>query len=208
MHHKSVPRTVASAPLVEVTRGAIVESLHRGFIAAVDADGEIIARLGEIETRTWYRSAAKPFQSNDRTSRNGRRHEQTVGHRPDASGARADHFESRRGGRAVARRETQCAVSEGPRHRHQDRRRRHPTRPRPGGPRNAATTRSARRRRACHARRICARNSLQPSQGSASHGSDSRRAASGAMRMQSTDNPSRVFHSRQTASILAEKSFR
>jgi L-asparaginase II len=53
----------AGAPLVEVTRGAWPESLHRGFIAAVDAEGEVIARLGAIETRTWYRSAAKPFQT-------------------------------------------------------------------------------------------------------------------------------------------------
>lgn len=50
-------------PLVEVRRGAMAESLHRGFIAVVDAEGEILVRLGNIETRTWYRSAAKPFQT-------------------------------------------------------------------------------------------------------------------------------------------------
>ncbi|MGH9847197.1 MAG: asparaginase [Blastocatellia bacterium] len=63
MNHESEPRAAASAPLVEVTRGAMVESLHRGFIAAVDAEGEVIARLGDAETRAWYRSAAKPFQT-------------------------------------------------------------------------------------------------------------------------------------------------
>jgi len=63
MNNESVPRAVASAQLVEVTRGTMVESLHRGFIAAVDADGEVIARLGNLETRAWYRSAAKPFQT-------------------------------------------------------------------------------------------------------------------------------------------------
>lgn len=53
----------AAVPLMKITRGSIVESLHRGFIAAVDAEGQTIARLGDIETPTWYRSAAKPFQT-------------------------------------------------------------------------------------------------------------------------------------------------
>ncbi len=50
-------------PLVEVTRGSMVESVHRGYIAAIDANGTIIASLGKMETMTWYRSAAKPFQT-------------------------------------------------------------------------------------------------------------------------------------------------
>lgn len=50
-------------PLVEVTRGSLVESVHRGFIIAIDANGVIHANVGETETRTWYRSAAKPFQT-------------------------------------------------------------------------------------------------------------------------------------------------
>ena len=53
----------SSAPLVEVTRGAMAESLHRGFIAVLEPDGREIATRGEIDTRTWYRSAAKPFQT-------------------------------------------------------------------------------------------------------------------------------------------------
>lgn len=53
----------AAIPLVEVTRGSMVESVHRGVIAAIDAGGRIIASLGDINTRTWYRSAAKPFQT-------------------------------------------------------------------------------------------------------------------------------------------------
>lgn len=53
----------AAEPLVEITRGSMVESLHRGFIAAVAGNGELIAALGDVETRTWYRSAAKPFQT-------------------------------------------------------------------------------------------------------------------------------------------------
>ncbi len=58
--NQSSPRAAA---LVEVTRGSLVESRHRGFIAVVDAEGEVVAQVGEIETRAWYRSAAKPFQT-------------------------------------------------------------------------------------------------------------------------------------------------
>jgi L-asparaginase II len=49
--------------LVEVTRGSLVESRHRGFIAVVDAAGAVIRSLGNIGTPTWFRSAAKPFQA-------------------------------------------------------------------------------------------------------------------------------------------------
>jgi L-asparaginase II len=52
-----------SAPLVEIRRGPIVESRHRGHIAAVDGDGRVIASLGEPETVTYLRSSAKPFQA-------------------------------------------------------------------------------------------------------------------------------------------------
>lgn len=49
--------------LVEVTRGAMVEARHRGIIAVVDAAGELIASLGDISSKTYFRSAAKPFQA-------------------------------------------------------------------------------------------------------------------------------------------------
>ena len=51
------------APLVEVWRGPIVESRHRGHIAAVDGDGHLVASLGEPETVTYLRSSGKPFQA-------------------------------------------------------------------------------------------------------------------------------------------------
>jgi len=54
---------LASAPLVEVTRGAIVESRHRGHVVAVDGDGREVARLGSPETVTYLRSSAKPHQA-------------------------------------------------------------------------------------------------------------------------------------------------
>ena len=51
------------APLVEVRRGALTESRHRGHIAAVDPEGNIVARLGEPEMVTFLRSSAKPHQA-------------------------------------------------------------------------------------------------------------------------------------------------
>ena len=53
----------APSLLVEVTRGHEVEARHRGHLAAIDPDGNVSAQLGEIETRTHFRSAAKPFQA-------------------------------------------------------------------------------------------------------------------------------------------------
>ena len=49
--------------LAEVTRGALVESWHRGWVVVVDAAGSVISALGNSETRTFFRSAAKPFQA-------------------------------------------------------------------------------------------------------------------------------------------------
>lgn len=58
MHAPETP-----VPLIEVTRGHEVESRHRGILAAVEPGGKIIAQLGDIATRTHFRSAAKPFQA-------------------------------------------------------------------------------------------------------------------------------------------------
>ena len=53
----------APEPLVEVTRGGITESRHRGHVIAVEPDGEIVAYLGAPETVTFLRSSAKPHQA-------------------------------------------------------------------------------------------------------------------------------------------------
>src|SRR5678816_285461 len=50
-------------PLVEVKRGAITESRHRGHIIAVEPGGNIIASLGAPHNVTFPRSSAKPFQA-------------------------------------------------------------------------------------------------------------------------------------------------
>jgi len=54
---------VAPVSLVEVWRGAIVESRHRGHLIAVDGKGNTIAALGSPETVTYLRSSSKPFQA-------------------------------------------------------------------------------------------------------------------------------------------------
>ncbi|HEY5884835.1 MAG TPA: asparaginase [Pyrinomonadaceae bacterium] len=53
----------APEPLVEVRRGGITESRHRGHIVGVLPDGEIVALLGAPETVTYLRSSAKPHQA-------------------------------------------------------------------------------------------------------------------------------------------------
>ena len=49
--------------LVEVLRGNAVESAHRGAIAIVDADGSLVASLGDIERPIFPRSAVKLLQA-------------------------------------------------------------------------------------------------------------------------------------------------
>jgi len=52
-----------AAVLVEVWRGPIIESLHRGHLIAVDGEGKTIAELGDAGTVTFIRSSGKPFQA-------------------------------------------------------------------------------------------------------------------------------------------------
>jgi len=51
-----------TVPLVEKTRGELVETVHRGVIAIVSPDGEIRYSAGNPEFKTFLRSSAKPFQ--------------------------------------------------------------------------------------------------------------------------------------------------
>lgn len=51
-------------PLVEITRGPLVETIHRGALAVVDAAGNLLYRAGDPRGKVAYwRSAAKPFQA-------------------------------------------------------------------------------------------------------------------------------------------------
>jgi L-asparaginase II len=50
--------------LVEVRRGGITESRHRGHVIAIEPDGNVVAYLGAPQiTVTFLRSSAKPFQA-------------------------------------------------------------------------------------------------------------------------------------------------
>ena len=49
--------------LVEVLRGALVESRHTGAVAVVDADGGRVLALGDVERPVYPRSAVKALQA-------------------------------------------------------------------------------------------------------------------------------------------------
>jgi L-asparaginase II len=49
--------------MVEVWRGDLVESIHRGAAAVVDADGRVVAAWGDIDRAVYARSAIKPLQT-------------------------------------------------------------------------------------------------------------------------------------------------
>ena len=55
--------SAASPILVEVTRGDMVESRHRGQAVVMAADGKIVAAWGEPERSIYPRSAIKPLQA-------------------------------------------------------------------------------------------------------------------------------------------------
>ena len=49
--------------LVEITRGARVESVHRGAVAVANAKGVLTLALGDVDTPVFPRSALKPVQA-------------------------------------------------------------------------------------------------------------------------------------------------
>lgn len=53
----------ANPVLVELTRGKLVESIHRGAIAIVHASGSVVRSVGEIEDPVYPRSSLKPLQA-------------------------------------------------------------------------------------------------------------------------------------------------
>lgn len=56
-------QTKANPVLVEVTRGPLVESRHRGAVAVVDDMGKLVAGFGRSADLIYPRSAVKPFQA-------------------------------------------------------------------------------------------------------------------------------------------------
>ena len=49
-------------PLVELTRGPIVESVHYGAAVVVDSFGQVIYQIGHPQISTYLRSSSKPIQ--------------------------------------------------------------------------------------------------------------------------------------------------
>jgi L-asparaginase II len=50
-------------PILELTRGRVVESTHFGSIAVVDSTGKLLHSYGDSHTVAFLRSSAKPFQA-------------------------------------------------------------------------------------------------------------------------------------------------
>jgi L-asparaginase II len=60
-HHAG--RSAGDPVLVEVTRGAMVESRHRGAAVVVDVDGQRVGGWGDVARPIYARSAVKPIQA-------------------------------------------------------------------------------------------------------------------------------------------------
>jgi L-asparaginase II len=54
---------MANPVLIELTRGAHVESMHAGCLAVARADGGLLAALGDVAAPVFPRSAIKPLQA-------------------------------------------------------------------------------------------------------------------------------------------------
>ena len=50
-------------PLVEITRGPLIESIHFGAFAVVDSAGRLLASAGDPQHKTFLRSSSKPLQA-------------------------------------------------------------------------------------------------------------------------------------------------
>ncbi len=63
MTHETAPVAGGNPQLIEVTRGAMVESRHRAAFAVSDTDGRIVLSAGDFEQPVYARSAIKPLQA-------------------------------------------------------------------------------------------------------------------------------------------------
>jgi len=65
---------ILSQPILELTRGRVVESTHFGSIAVVDSTGKLLHSYGDPHTVAFLRSSAKPFQAIPFVERGGVEH--------------------------------------------------------------------------------------------------------------------------------------
>jgi L-asparaginase II len=61
VHAESCP--MPNPILIEVTRGALIESVHRGAVAVADAAGKLRLSLSDVESLIYPRSSLKPVQA-------------------------------------------------------------------------------------------------------------------------------------------------
>ncbi|MBC8505872.1 MAG: asparaginase [Anaerolineales bacterium] len=61
-------------PILELTRGSIIESIHFGAFAIVDSHNNLLAAHGDPKATSFLRSAAKPFQALPLIESGGHRH--------------------------------------------------------------------------------------------------------------------------------------
>ncbi len=54
---------MANPVLVEVTRGDVVESRHRGMVVVVDGDGKVVFEAGDVDAAVFPRSSCKAMQA-------------------------------------------------------------------------------------------------------------------------------------------------
>ena len=53
----------ANPILVEITRGELTESIHRGAYAVIKDDAAVVSSAGDIAKLTYPRSSLKPLQA-------------------------------------------------------------------------------------------------------------------------------------------------
>ena len=53
----------ANPVVIDVTRGGMIESRHRGAVAVVRDDGKLLASLGDVSQQIYPRSSIKPLQA-------------------------------------------------------------------------------------------------------------------------------------------------
>ncbi|MCS6835185.1 MAG: asparaginase [Anaerolineae bacterium] len=53
----------ADVELVRIWRGAVLDTVHRGRVAVVSSQGEVLLSLGDVRSLALMRSSAKPFQA-------------------------------------------------------------------------------------------------------------------------------------------------
>lgn len=63
MPHDHAPPSTTNPVLVEMVRGDLVESRHRGAVAVVDVSGHVQASWGDVNGLVYPRSAVKPLQA-------------------------------------------------------------------------------------------------------------------------------------------------